>query len=101
MRALTVGTLTEYPSESAARKSPEVQATILRLNATTPTAPPTTVGALIARYEKEEMPSRYSTRASYQSFIENHIRPRWEGVLLTDVVTGRDIPPHSKRFFPD
>jgi len=23
------------------------------------------------------MPARYSTRVSYQSFIDGHIRPRW------------------------
>ena len=70
---------TGVPHRSEARKSPGVQAVLLRLNAEHPLGPVTvsTCGALIARYEQEEMPSRYSTRSSYQSFIDGHIRPRW------------------------
>lgn len=79
LRAVTVGTVQEYPTESAARRSAAVQAIVLRINAEHPLGPVTasTVGALIARYEQEEMPARYSTRISYQSFIDGHIRPRW------------------------
>lgn len=79
LRAVTVGTVQEYPTESAVRKSPAVQAIVLRINAEHPLGPATasTVGALIARYEQEEIPARYSTRVSYQSFIDGHIRPRW------------------------
>ena len=79
MRAVTVGTLQEYPTEAAARKSDGVQSIILRINAEHTLGPVTasTVGALIARYEQEELPSRYSTRASYKSYLDNYIRPRW------------------------
>src|SRR5205823_2619352 len=42
---------------------------------------------LIARYEQEEMPTRYSTRVSYQSFIKNYIRPRWADTPITTVKT--------------
>ena len=45
-------------------------------------AEPATFGALLARYEKEEMPARHSTRTAYQSNINNHIRPRWADVPL-------------------
>ena len=56
LRAVTVGTLQQYATEAAARKSPAVQAIVLRINAEHPLGPVTasTVGALIARYEKEE-----------------------------------------------
>jgi len=86
-RAVTVGTLHEYPTEAAARKSPAVQAILLRINAEHPLGPVTasTMGALIARFEEEEMPARYSTRASYQSLIDRHIRPRWADVPTTSV----------------
>ena len=67
-RAVMVGTREEYPTESAARKSPVVQAILLRLNAEQPAAAGAAeFGAVIARYEQEEMPERYSTRAAYQS----------------------------------
>lgn len=79
LRAVTVGTLQEYPTEAAARKSDIVQSIILRINAEHTLGPVTasTVGALIARYEEEELPVRYSTRVSYQSYLDNYIRPRW------------------------
>jgi hypothetical protein len=68
-RVIIVGPLEEYPTESAARKAPAVQAILLRLNAEQPAvaAGAAEVGAVIARYEKEEMPERYSTRAAYKS----------------------------------
>ena len=78
-RATTVGTREEYPTESAARKSPAAQAILLRINAEQSAAASGAAefGAVIARYEQEEMPERYSTKATYQSYINNQIRPRW------------------------
>jgi integrase len=87
LRAVTVGTLQEYPTEAAVRKSDAVQSIILRLNAEHTLGPVTasTVGALIARYEEEELPARYSTRASYQSYLDNYIRPRWGEAAIASV----------------
>lgn len=84
-RSATVGTLTQHSTESAIRKSPEVQALLLRINAEAagPGVAAPTFGALLARYEKEEMPERYSTSASYKSNINVHLRPRWAEVPLT------------------
>ena len=86
-RAIMVGSLEEYPTESAARKSPAVQAILLRLNAEQPAAVAGTAefGAVIARYEKEEMPERYSTRSAYKSYIKNYIRPRWADTPMSAV----------------
>jgi integrase len=81
-----VGTREEYPTESAARKSPLVQAILLRLNAEQPTAAGAAdFGAVISRYQQEEMPERYSTRAAYQSYIKNQIRPRWADTPMSAV----------------
>ena len=76
-----------YPTESSARKSPAVQAILLRINAAHPLGPVTasTVEALITRYELEEMPLRYSTRVSYQSFINRYIRPRWAETPISSI----------------
>jgi integrase len=84
-RAVTVGTIHEYPSEAAARRSPVVQSILLRVNSEQPqvVTEPASFGALLARYEREEMPERYSTRTAYQSNINNHIRPRWGGRAST------------------
>ena len=62
-RAITIGTREEYSTESAARKSPLVQAILLRLNAEQPSAVGAgDFGAVIARYEQEEMPERGNAR---------------------------------------
>ncbi len=86
-RAATVGTIVEYPTESAARKSPVVQAILLQINAERPQNAVVVpeFGAILARYEREEMPERASTKASYQSYIRNHIRPRWAEVPVNRI----------------
>jgi integrase len=77
-RAITVGTLADYPNESAVRKAGKVQALLMKINAEEATVKSDlTFGALIARYEEEEMPERYSTRAAYRSNLAVHIKPRW------------------------
>jgi integrase len=61
---------------------------------------------VIARYEEEEMPERYSTSASYKSYIKKHIRPRWEDVPLDlvrsiaveDWLKGLSLAPRSKGY---
>jgi hypothetical protein len=87
LRAVTVGTLQDYPTEAAARRSDAAQAIILRINAEHTLGPVTafTVGALIARYQNEELPTRYSTRVSYQSYLDNYIRPRWGETAINGV----------------
>jgi hypothetical protein len=57
-RSITVGSVAQYPSESSVRKSPGLQALLLRINHETPQAvlSPPSLGAVIARYEEEEMP---------------------------------------------
>ena len=87
LRAVTVGSLQDYPTEAAARKSDAVQAIILRINAEHTLGPITasTVAALIARYESEELTARYSTRKSYKSYLDNYIRPRWGEVPIASV----------------
>src|SRR5271163_4758007 len=66
---VTVGTLAEFPSESAVRKSAKVQALLLGANAESPkVGDGLTMGALIARYEAAEMPKRFATSSGYRSY---------------------------------
>lgn len=82
----TVGTLTEFPSESAVRKSAKAQALLLGANADNPLlSSEIMMGALIGRYEKEEMPQRYSTGSSYQSYLDCHVKPKWAGTSIQEV----------------
>ena len=75
-RAITFGSRDEYPTESAARKSREVQAILLRLNADQPvTVEPRTFGAVIARYEQEEMPEGVDAARQHS----NHDERLWKG----------------------
>jgi integrase len=105
-RAAIVGRREEYPTQSAIRKRPAVQAILLRLNAEQPTSASGAVecGAVIARYEQEEMPERYSTKSAYQSYINNQIRPRWaetplnavKPMAVEDWLRGLDLAPKTK-----
>jgi len=88
-RTILVGTVKQFPTESAVRKSEKVQGLLLRLN-TEPASDGLlmpTFGQVLSRYESEDMPERYSTRAAYQSMVKNHIRPRWKDVPLNAVKT--------------
>lgn len=86
-RTMIVGTANKYPSESAARKAPIVQAVLFRINREHPKAEAAvpTVCTVVSRYEQEELPERYCTRAMYQSLIRNHVVPRW-GEVLVDAI---------------
>ena len=74
-----------YGTEADVRRA--VGATVPRLNDATPYTPPVAVtfGALLDRYIAEELPPRKSTRDSYKSIIKNHLRPRWENMVLSDI----------------
>ncbi len=44
-----------------------------------------TVAVLIERYRAERMPTRYSTRRGYESWLKCHVVPRWGARAITDV----------------
>ena len=43
-----------------------------------------TVNMLVEQYRPEKMPKRHSTRLGYESWITNHILPRWDDFPITD-----------------
>jgi integrase len=63
-----------------------------------------TFGGICDRYIQEELPERYSTRKSYLSNIEIHLKPRWGDYLLEkirpmaveDWLKNLDMAPKSK-----
>ena len=81
-KALFIGTTDMYKTEAQARKA--VEAILLELNAEKPMHHLGTVtfGGLCDRYIAEELPERYSTRKSYLSNINQHIKPRWGDYLI-------------------
>ena len=74
-RHATVGTVDEYPTESAARQA--VAGRLRKLNSEAQPAGAVTFAALIDRYIEDELPERYSTRTGYLSAANRHIRPKW------------------------
>jgi integrase len=80
---MTLGTVAEYPTETAIRKV--AAAFLLKLNSETPAAVIPRFEAVIDRFVAEEFPDRHSTRMSYRSNVENHIRPKWKDYPLDRV----------------
>ena len=74
-KSLIVGTVEQHATESQARRA--AQALLLRINVDNPNAGVVTFGAVIERYLAEELPERHSTARSYQSWLANHIKPKW------------------------
>jgi integrase len=80
-----VGTASQYPTAAAARKA--VQALLLKINSDAPQRALVglALGTLIDRYIQEELPERYSTRVSYLSALNRHIKPKWGDIPLDRV----------------
>lgn len=85
---IRVGLVVDYPTKAAARRAAEDQ----RREFNTPTAlkpkPIPLFCHLIEKYEKEEMPERYSTSQSYQSMVRVHILPKWGNLPVSEVRPG-------------
>jgi integrase len=103
-KTCTLGTVDKYRTEAQARKA--VEALLLKLNSETPQQrmAVVTFGGVCDRYVQEELPERYSTRKSYLSNIELHLKPRWGDYLLEKVrpmavedwLKNLDMAPKSK-----
>jgi integrase len=44
-----------------------------------------TVRSLAERYERERLPSRYSTARMYRNWLHNHVLPKWGDLPITEV----------------
>jgi integrase len=82
-KSTTVGTVEQYRNEAAARQA--VAALLLKLNSEAPHIGAVTFAALIDRYVEEELPERFSTRISYLSMVNSHIRSKWADFPLDKV----------------
>ncbi len=84
-KSCIIGSVDKYRTEALARKA--VEALLLKLNSETPLQrmAVVTFGGVCDRYVQEELPERYSTRKSYLSNIELHLKPRWGDYLLDKI----------------
>lgn len=92
-----IGTVEEYPTESAAQAA--AAGLRLEINVETPRTvwKPVSVGDLITHYEEKELnlessdpeehEKAYSTKQGYRIYLENWIRPRWGVLGIKDVRT--------------
>ena len=101
-RSRIVGSVEQFANEFQARNA--AQAFLLGVNADGPNAGSVTFGAVIDRYLAEELPDRHSTARGYQSWLKNHIRPKWGEYPLQQIkplsveqwLKGLDLAPKSK-----
>jgi integrase len=77
-KSKTIGTKREFPTKASAWKA----VSHLSVAVATKTAP--TVSALVEQYRAEKMPERASTRRGYNTWLDNHILPRWGNSPITD-----------------
>jgi len=78
-----IGNLKQYPTETLARRAAE--AIRMEANPEKPGYVPATLGAVIDRYSREDLPERYSTRSSYLSCLRVHIKPKWGNCSLEEL----------------
>lgn len=84
-RTRRIGTLSEYPSKSAARRA----AQSIPLPSVEISKPQqkqaVSVRDLIERYRVERMPKRSDTRRAYEVWVRNHILPKWADCVITNL----------------
>ena len=84
-RRIRVGTTQQYSTETAALKA--LEGLRLSVNSGSLQAANPTFGGVIERYQREELPERFSTRVSYKSLLKRWIQPKWGGVPLSEIRT--------------
>jgi integrase len=99
-KSVLIGTIKKYPTHADAERA--VEHLRIKINEHSPQSQfhAVTLGGLIDRYLKEEMPTRIrkDTAGTYCGILENWIRPKWGAELLQNVRTLpvenwlRDIP---------
>jgi len=82
-RRIRVGTKAQYPTRAEAMKA--VVGLRLSINTGNFQAAPVRFGAVVQHYLIDELPERFSTRASYNSLLRRCIQPRWSDVLINEI----------------
>jgi integrase len=80
--SIQVGTVQRYPTEALAWKAAEALRLSVNNNNHQHKTAPATFGTLVERYLREALPERFSTRCSYLSSINLHLRPKWDKYSL-------------------
>jgi integrase len=85
-RSKAIGTLQEFRSKSAARAAAKPLRDALEAGQKlTQNSNSVLVKNLVEKYRQERMPKRYSTRRSYDVWLNHRILPRWSAEPITNV----------------
>jgi len=82
-RKTVVGTVVQFPTETAARKAADALRIDINLQTPQASSGPATVDQLIEHFRLKEMPQdnherrSYSTKAAYECYLTNWISPKW------------------------
>lgn len=80
-----IGLKAQYPTQAKASRAAQHIRDSFNQSSEKLCAPVRSFGDVIARYELEEMPQRWSTRRGYMRMHRKYIEPRWGSVALTEV----------------
>ena len=84
-RSKVIGTRQQYPTKASAWLAVEASQPKPKQEALANSAAGPTVGTLVEHYRAEWMPIRFSTSRGYNSWLRNHILPRWGASLITEL----------------
>ena len=88
-RSKVIGSIREFPTKASAWKAAKPLVSAME-NQFQHSAKPGSVGDLVKLYRAERMPQRRSTRRGYESWLNNHILPRW-GELAGSQLQARPV----------
>jgi len=80
--AVIIGSVEQYPTKAQAWRA--VESFRVTVNSSKPNGD-ISFGALIDRYVREKLPSRYSTASKYRSWLVHHIKPKWGNTPIIKV----------------
>jgi integrase len=92
MRSLVIGTVKQYPTETAAWKAVEMLRLDINYHTSRPEGLPDTFGQLVKHYqmieldlEKTSERKGYQTKQTYEVYLRTRILPRWGEYRLRDI----------------
>ena len=80
-----IGLKSQYPTRAKAERAAQYLRDRFNSVPVELTRTNRTFGDVVARYEQEEMPARFSTRRGYSRMHRLYIVPRWGTVLLSEI----------------
>ncbi len=83
-RSRKIGTMKQFPTKASAWRAAKPWRDAIENQISISQATPS-VTKLVEQYRAEKMPQRFSTRRGYNSWLNNHIVPRWGACTITGV----------------